>query len=197
MTRRRGFPLLPVLLVLFAALAALALLQGSQPPAALPPAPTVTVSPALSPVPTGTLLRVFPDLAVRDMQAIRLQDTVNDRSFTLSRAADGTWTAPEADGTLDTEAASAIARTFALLPYARSINIVSDTDLSAYGFSETPRLLFQIVLTDGSGHVIAVGDLTADGSAYFGLVDERDEIYLLERGPVDFLSGYIQFPPLA
>ena len=94
-------------------------------------------------------------------------------------------------------AASAIARTFALLPYGRSINIVADTDLSAYGFTETPHLLFQIILVDGGGHVIAVGGLTPDGSAYYALVDERDEIFLLERGPVDFLDGYIQSPPLA
>lgn len=197
MKRRRAFPLLPALLAIFAVLAALLLLQGSQPPPALPDTPTATATLAVSPVPTGTLLRVFPELAVRDIQAIRLENAAGEQSFTLSRGPDGLWTAPDAAGTLDTEAASAIARTFALLPYGRSINIAPDTDLSAYGFAETPRLLFQIVLTDGSGHAIAIGSLTPDGSAYFALVDERDEVYLLERGPVDFLDGYIQSPPLA
>lgn len=197
MKRRRAFPLLPALLALFVALAALALLQGRQPPPALPAAPTTTAILALSPIPTGTLLRVFPELAVRDIQAIRLESAASAQPFTISRRPDGVWAAPDAAGTLDLDAASAIARTFALLPYGRSINIVPDTDLSAYGFTETPRLLFQLVLTDGSGHVIAVGGLTPDGSAYYALVDERDEIFLLERGPVDFLEGYIQSPPLA
>lgn len=197
MKRRRALPLLPALLAVFAALVALVLLQGGQPPPAPPDTPTATATLAVSPVPTGTLLRVFPELAVRDIQAIRLEDAAAGQSLTLSRGPDGQWAAPDAAGTLNAEAASAIARTFALLPYGRSVNLAPDTDLSAYGFTETPRLLFQIVLTDGSGHAIAVGSLTPGGSAYFALVDERDEIYLLERGPVDFLDGYIQSPPLA
>lgn len=196
MKRRRSLPMLPALLVLFLILTVLALLQGNQPPPSLPQMPTATTTPAVSPVPTGMLLRIFPELAVTDIQAIRLEDPANNLSFTISRGPNGAWTAPEQAGTLDTSAASAIARTFVLLPYARSINITSDTDFNAYDFGTTPRLLFQLILSDRTGHAVAIGGLTPDGTAYYALVDERDEIYLIERGPVDFLNGYIQSPPL-
>lgn len=195
MKQRRGFPLIPALLALFALLVVLTLLQGS--PTAPPLLPTATPTPDITPLPTGMLLRVFPDLTAIDIQAIRLQDLQSDLSFTIARGADGVWTAPGREGVLDTSAASAIARTFVLLPYARSINITSETDLDLYGFAGTPRLLFQMVLADGTGHVVAVGSQTPDGAAYFALVDERDEVYMLERGPVDFLNGYIQSAPIS
>ncbi|MGQ9887210.1 MAG: hypothetical protein ACUVSX_01855 [Aggregatilineales bacterium] len=195
MKQRRTFPLIPALLALFVLLAALTLLQGS--PTALPPPPTTAPTLDITPIPTGMLLRVFPDLTALDIQAIRLQDLQSDLSFTIARGPDGVWTAPGRQGTLDSSAASAIARTFVLLPYARSINITSETNLSLYGFTGTPRLLFQLLLTDGTGHVVAIGSQTPDGAAYFALVDERDEIYMVERGPVDFLNGYIQSAPIS
>ncbi len=195
MKQRRTFPLIPVLLALFALLTLLTLLQSS--PTAPPPLPTTAPTLDVTPMPTGMLLRVFPDLTALDIQAIRLQNLQSDLSFTIARGADGVWTAPGRQGTLDTSAASAIARTFVFLPYARSINITSGTDLSLYGLASTPRLLFQLVLTDGTGHVVAVGSQTPDGAAYFALVDERDEVYMLERGPVDFLNGYIQSAPIS
>lgn len=194
MRRHGGLPLIPTLLALFVLLAALTLLQDS--PAASPQ-PTATAVPAVTPLPTGMLLRVFPDLTVLDIQAIRLQNLQNELSFTIARGADGVWTAPGQTGALDTSAASAIARTFVLLPYARSINITPRTNFSAYGLTDTPRLMFQLILTDGTGHAVAIGNLTPDGAAYFALVDERDEIYLIERGPVDFLNGYIQSVPIS
>lgn len=195
MRQRRGLPLIPVLLALFALLIVLNLLQVSPP--APSPLPTATPTLDVTPMPTGMLLRIFPNLTALDIRAIRLQDLQNDLSFTIARGADGVWTAPGREGTLDTSAASAIARTFVLLPYARSINITSETNLDLYGFAGTPRLLFQLVLADGTGHVVAVGSQTPDGAGYFALVDERDEIYMVERGPVDFLNGYIQSAPIS
>jgi hypothetical protein len=185
-----------ILLALFVILVALVALTGQQ------PAQTViiesTTTSTAEALPEGSLLRVFPDLAVLDIQAVRLEDLSENRELTLARDSQGSWTAPEleGEGELDTDAASSIARTLVLLPYARSINILPDTDFAVYGLSPTPQMLLQILLVDGSSHVVAIGDLSTTNHTYYALVDERDEIFQIEMGPVDFLKNLIFQPPI-
>jgi hypothetical protein len=182
-----------ILGVIFAALVVFSLLSGSEPAVPVSTAvPTVTIEA----IPTGTLLRVFPDLRVVDIQAIRLDDLVNGRALTLTRDADGGWIAPELDAELDDEQASSIARTMVLFPYASSINIVPNTDFERYGLTENPQMMLQILKTDGTSHAIAVGHLIDSERAYYVLVDERDEIFQVERGPIDFLRNLIISPPI-
>lgn len=183
---------LVALLIIFVALAALITLQGEP---ETTPIPLPTATPPPQPQTDGTLLRVFPDLAVLDMQAIRLENLTSGDRFTLVRNEQGHWTAPDSDGELNPDTASSIARTLALFPYTRSLNILSDTDFSDYGFKPSGQLLFQIVTADGGAHVIAVGDLTETELAYYTLVDNRDEIFQVERGPVEFLHNFIASAP--
>jgi hypothetical protein len=185
------------LLVVFIILAALTALTGQQEPT--PPDVPATAEAELTPEATfemGSLLRIFPDLRVLDIQAIRLEDLSSGEQLTLVRAEDGRWTAPDLEGELDETAARNIARTLVLLPYARSINILPDTEFETYDLAPTPRLMFQILKVDGSSHVIAIGGLLDSGAAYYTLVDERDEIFETERGPVDFLKNQIGTPPI-
>lgn len=184
-----------VLLVIFILMAIAVLIQNSQTTETVPQVIAVTSTPEITAIPTGMLLRVFPELAVLDIQAIRLEAPASGHTFTISRSVDGAWTTPDERTSLQDGDASAIARTLVLLPYARSINITLDTDFAAYGFEDGPRLLFQIIMRDGSGHAVAVGALAPDNATYFALVDERDELYLIERGPVDYLNGYVQSAP--
>lgn len=195
MNNRRS---LSILLVIFVALAGLVLLTNQKPGTAPAPrtAAEVTEEATEGVALEGFLIRVFPDLAVLDIEAIRLEDLDENHELTLVRASDGSWTAPDLEGELDSEAASSIARTLALLPYARSINILPDTDFEDYGLAPRPRFLFQILKTDDTSHVIAVGSLIETGSAYYSLVDERDEIFQMERGPIDFLTNLIYPPPI-
>lgn len=184
----------PLLLITFLILAAAALLQtGLNPPAATPtPATEQTELPLMG----GSLLRVFPDLAVLDIQAIRIENPAEGESFTISRDESGNWTAPDVEGQLDTNAASDIARTLVLLPYGRSINITASTDLSEYGFLPTPQFLISLVLANGAGHAIAIGELSESEPIYYALIDERDEILEVERGAVDFLVNFVDSPPV-
>ncbi len=193
---RNRITLLSLLLV-FIILAVLTTLTGQQP--TMPSTAPATAEAELTPEATfeaGSLLRIFPDLRVLDIQAIRLEDLSSGQQLTLARDDDGTWTAPDLEGTLDETAATNIARTLVLLPYARSINIVPDTEFETYDLAPTPRLMFQILKTDGSSHVIAVGGLLDSEAAYYTLVDERDEIFETERGAVDFLKNQIGTPPI-
>lgn len=183
--------LFPLLLGTFIVLAIAAVVQNTIGNSALP-TPEQTESPLAS----GTLLRVFPDLAVLDIQAVRIDDPTADQSFTIVRDANGNWTAPEVTGTLDAGAASDIARTIILLPYGRSINILPDTDLSEYGIAPDPEYLISVILQSGDAHIIAVGKIADDDPIYYAVVDERDEILEVERGAIDFLTNFLDSPPV-
>jgi Domain of unknown function (DUF4340) len=148
----------------------------------------------VTPTPPIVLLRIFPEMAVLDIQAIQIRNVDGSRSFTISRAEDGTWTAPDTQGTLNSDAASNIARSVVLLPYQRTVPEVEN--LTEYGFENDGILLIQVLLANGEQHVVAVGGLTPTGTSYYTLVDERAEVYLVERGAIDFLTNYLLTPPV-
>lgn len=186
--KRRGWGLLG-LIVVFVGLLALTLAQRS--------APGVVATPV--PRPTATNWRdtyVFPDVTVRDILTLNLRDPNGGATFTLSRAPDGTWTAPGRDGTLDTEVASASAQALVLLDFERVVTPDAGSDLTQYGFTPNGRLFIEFLLADETAHVIAVGGLTSDRQAYYLLVDDRPGLYVSARGPVDYLIEVFRNPPL-
>ena len=192
MNNRRVIPLLIGAFIVLAVAAALQTVLGNS----TPPAPTLDPEQTESPLASGTLLRIFPELAVLDIQAVRIENPTTDQSLTLVRDAEGNWTAPGLDGTLDESSASDIARTLVLLPYGRSLNIVADTELSEYGIAPNPAYLISAVLQNGDSHVIAVGKIADADPVYYALVDERDEIFEIERGAIDFLTNFLNSPPV-
>ena len=191
MMRQRSFLLL---FVIFIGLGAAVALQSANQPQPTP-LPLPTPSPEAT-IPQGTLLRIFPDLTVRDIQAIRLENPNTDQQLTLQRDSSGQWTAPDVEGELDTEAVTSIARTLVLLPYERSINIVSTTELADYGFGTRGQFLIQIVLANDEGHGIVIGSEVEGEPTYYALVDNRDEIFRIERGAIDFLIQFLNLPPI-
>jgi hypothetical protein len=189
MPRRR----LLILLGAFVLLLAAAFLQGRSngpQPTLAPPTAEITVTPTLLP-----LLRIFPDMTVLDIQAIRIEDPNTSDSIILTRDASNNWIAPDHEGQLDTDDASDIARTIILIPYSRSINITSQTVLGDYGFEPNGQLFISLVMKNGEGHVLAVGALSETDPVYYALLDERDEIFEVERGPVEFLRNFLLSPP--
>ncbi len=190
MMQRRN---LLILSAVFALLLAVLLLQNASTPPVPPPLPLETQAPTPA---EALLLRVFPDLRVLDIQAIQLEDPQTGEELTLQRDASGQWTTPILEGELDTDMATSIARTIVLLPYGRSINILPDTDLNAYGFGETGQFLIQVILSNGEGHGVIVGALHESDPVYYALVDDRDEIFRLERGAIDFLIEMLKSDPI-
>jgi hypothetical protein len=184
MTNRRN---IIILAVVFAILVAITRLQNEQ----------IVLSPgAPTPFPTGVYRRVFPEMAVLDIQAIRLENPLTGNTFTISRAADGTWTAPESEQTLDTDVATMIAQTVVLLPYEGTVTLTEDSDLDMYGFQSQPRLLVQVLMSSGDAHIVAIGEVTPSQAAFYALVDERDEVYLLDGRAVAYLVTTLESPPL-
>ncbi len=192
MNPRRG---LLVLALVFGFLMIILLFQESNAPALPPPIIPPTSMPETTPTPL-LLLRVFPDLTVLDIQAIRLENPETGAELTLQRDASGQWTSPGRPGQLDPEAATTIARTLVLLPYGRSINILTSTSLDDYGFGTAGQFLIQIIVKNGEGYGVIVGAADDVDPVYYALVDDRDEIFRLERGPVDFLIQMLNSPPI-
>lgn len=184
---------LSILLGAFVLLLAIAFLQSrsNNQPQSTPAAPTVdlTVTPTLPP-----LLRVFPDMTVLDIQAIRIEDPNTSDSVTLSRDASDNWTSPDIEGQLDNNKASDIARTIVLMPYSRSINITSETVLKDYGFDPNGQLFVSLIMKNGDSHILAIGALSETEPIYYVLLDERDEIFEIERGAVEFLRNFLLSP---
>lgn len=150
-----------------------------------------------SPASTVTFQRIFPELAVLDLAAIRLFDPATEQDFTMARdGGTGEWEVLSHDGTLNAEMATLIARTVVLLPYRRSIAIEEDADLAPYGFHPTGDFLIQFTTIDNQQHIVAIGAPVLDIPTFYGLVDDRPEVYLIERAAVDFLLENFVNPPL-
>lgn len=174
-----------VMLMAFVALAALLVYQNDQR--------------NYAPTPTSAMAAnvVFTDFRPDDIQAIRLRSPQDGLSFVVSRDDTGSWTAPESSGTLNTAEAENIARTMVLLPYASTLPAPHTEDLPGFGFTPEGILSIEILLVDGNSHVVAVGYRTPTEENYYGLVDDRQELYLLSRPAVDYLIARLKSPPTA
>ncbi len=186
LTEMKNNRLLIVLLMVFVALAALLAIDDARQTAAV-----------TTPTPGVNAVYVFPDLTLDQIQAIRLRSPETGETFLLNRDADGSWTAPESTGTLDLTEANNIARTMILLPYGETLPLNPGDDKSIYGFTPEGVLSIEIALTDGLSHVVAVGFRTPTSVSYYALVDDRPELYLLERPAVDFLISRLKSPPVS
>jgi hypothetical protein len=182
MNRRNLF----ILLALFIALVIVAAFQSQQRSVVLTAEST----------PSGSFLGRDLNLTVLDIQAIQLRDPNTDTSFVISRDTNGNWTAPLTEGSLDSDAASSIARTVVLAGYQQTVPIADTTDLTEYGFRPTGIFEVDVLRTNNEGHVIAIGGLVPSGLAYYALIDEKPLLYFIERGAVDYLMVYLEQPPV-
>jgi len=184
------------LLVLFIILAVLVVIQD--PREADPIQPTTP--------PSGESTQVFSQNVVYNgldasaIQAIRLYDSNSDQSVTFARNPIQLWTAPYIEGVaLDQEVMRAVERTLVLMPYAHQF-MPEAQRLTEYGFLSDGTHYFSILLVmdDGTAHSIAVGNPTEyDGRAvYYVVIDDRPEMYLIYREPIDYLTSQFLRPAI-
>jgi len=172
-----------ILVAVFVGLAALLMVQNSA---------------SNRPEPTSTLLgnAIFRDFAPDDIQAIRLRSPESGESFSIVRADDGTWTS-DSSGTLVQEEANGIARTMVAMTYNSTFALPDGQNLTTYGFTPEGVLAVEIVLSSGESHAVAVGYRTPTEDNYYAIVDDRTELYLIMRAPVDYLISRLKSPPIA
>lgn len=182
--RRRNFF---ILLGVFVALLIVALLQAQS--------QSTGVVSVLVPTPANFVGKDL-NMTVRDIVAIRLRNPSTNQGFIISRDTAGNWTAPQSKGSLDLTAASNIAKAVVLMPYDSTTPINASTDLKQYGFTPQGQLSVEVLLQDNGSHVVAIASLSPSGLAYYGRVDDHPQIYLFERGAVDYLLTQLNHPPL-
>jgi hypothetical protein len=134
-------------------------------------------------------------MTVLDIQAIRLRDPNTNQEFTISRDQQGNWTAPNHPGRLDTQAASNIAKTIVLMPFRSVVPLPEKPDLKQYGFSPG-SFTIELVLRNRGVHAILFGSLSTSQDVYYTLVDDRPQVYLLERSPIEYLRDQLRTPPV-
>lgn len=193
---RRGLPTLFGLLVMFIMLAILVVIQEPRTPSAIQPTaqPTDQTGQAF-----GDNL-VYIGLDASAIQAIRLLDPNSEQSVTFARNPIRLWTAPLIENVaLDQTVMQTIERTLVLMPYAHQF-IPEAQRLTEYGFLSDGRHYFSVLFTmdDGTVHTIAIGNPTEyNGRAvYYAVVDDRAEMYLIYREPIDYLTQQFLKPPI-
>lgn len=197
MSRRTFF----VLLIVFAVLAVIALFQTRQSSA---PDSEATLDPSIQPTINAAqflssyqLMGKTLGMTFEDIAAIRLRDPQSKKTFALSRDSSGNWTAPDNAGKLDTTAATNIAKTVVLLPYESTVEVKPDTSLADFGFQPDGIFAIEIILRTNLSHAILIGDLNPSGVSYYGLVDDKKVIYVIERRAIDYLLIQLKNPPVS
>ena len=115
---------------------------------------------------------------------------------TITTNGSGNWTAPDNPGTLDQTVATNIAKTVVLLPYESTIELKPDTSLADFGFQPDGIFAVEVILRTNLTHAILIGNLNASGISYYGLVDDKKVIYIMERRAIDFLLINLNKPPV-
>ncbi|RMG90308.1 MAG: DUF4340 domain-containing protein [Chloroflexi bacterium] len=143
----------------------------------------------------GLAARIFPTITPEQVMAVRLTDPQENISMTIVQQDDGTWGLADSPQTLDQDIMLALIRAAIEMRYRKSIPLDETETLSTYGLDEERVLMVvTLLLDDGSGHNIAIGDITPMRDAFYALVDEQDEVFLIDRAPdpVSFLLHYFE-----
>ncbi len=138
---------------------------------------------------------IYPDLAVEDIVAIRLEDPILRSFVTLQRDEDDVWVIQGDNRPVEQAYAESIAQTVTLLPYSYVIDGIEPSEYPDYGLSQRDALLFvQIILHDGTGHIVAIGNQTPTRDGYYALVDDNPQLYIINRDPdpIAYLLVYLE-----
>ena len=189
-----------ILLLAFVVLVVISLLQTRH---SLAPGSEATVDPSIQSATNAaafysayTIMGKTLSMTVEDIKAIRLRDPQSQKTFAISRDSAGNWTAPNNPGKLDLTAASLIAKTVVLLPYDKTIEVKPDTLLSDFGFLPDGIFSIEVLLRGDKTHAIVIGNLNNSETSYYGLVDDKKVIYVMERRAIDYLLIQLNKPPL-
>lgn len=174
------------LLGVFVVLSGLALWQGR-----VLSTPQPTPTPGADPRDTQT---VFAGWTSGQIIALRLDDPRNALDLSLTRNDEGVWEFVNLPAEVDQTIANQIAKTVTYMPYTDIFGNVSEDAYTEFGLDESGVwLLVQVILADDSQHALAVGRRAAvAGGGYYALVDELPNVYVLNRGAVDYLGVYLQ-----
>lgn len=141
-------------------------------------------------------LTVFRGFTTEMMQALRIDDPFRSTDLILERDDTGGWrlVGTAANSAIDPLIADNIAKTIAFLPYEEIIGSIESDEYVNFGLnSESVWLQIQVILKTTETYNVAVGALVAGSqNGYYALIDDRPEIYILNRGAVEYLEVYLR-----
>ncbi|GEM_PF-3287089 len=173
-----------LLAVVFLGMLALAIYQA-QPRAITSNAPVSTADSRIT-------NRVFTSFEAYEVVAVRLDDTKSNVDLILTFNTEG-WQIAGITEPINQEAAANIAATLALIPYVSQFGNVATSDYERFGLTtEGIWMQAQVILGSEEVHVIAIGNRTPNGDGWYALVDDNAQVYILNKGAVDYLAIYLQ-----
>jgi hypothetical protein len=139
---------------------------------------------------------VFGNFDTSQMQALRVDDPTSEVDLILERDDDQTWRLvglPESIF-LDPVVTDNIAKTIAFMPYTELLGGVLPEEYVNFGLTnESIWLQIQVILKTGETYNIAVGgQIPTSESGYYALVEDREALYVLNRGAIEFLNGHLR-----
>ncbi len=153
--------------------------------------------------------RIFPGVAVEQVQEIRLSDQQNHQ-LVYRRTDSALWEVPNAGEFVNQSApvggsisiavnqdiANGIALAAVTLSYRRIIPVDATTDLTQYGFGvvfpEWYLTTVELLLSDGSTRRMTIGIISPTREQYYVQIDPLPDVYVVDRagGRLDFLVDY-------
>lgn len=132
--------------------------------------------------------RIFPGMDDENIAAINLLDPVSQVSLTLTRS-DAGWEDVDTGQILEDDLGYILSETVAILPFITIFDNVEPEQYPEFGLSRDLALLFiNVIMSSGETHVVAIGDLSPDEVGHYALVDDRPDLYIVERAPIAYLA---------
>ncbi len=166
-----------LLIGVFAALIVISLLVQIAPPAA----PQISTTPFYQ--------RVYPDLEPESITAVSVTDSQGEGIVLRYDAANEHWVFEATGAIFSTEVAENVTSTLSILPYLQTLPAPTEAELRTYGLTQDRALLIAAVTDEGQTHAVLVGLLTPASTSYYVLVDQRPEVYLVERAAIDYIAA--------
>ncbi len=132
--------------------------------------------------------RIFTDFEQEDIQALSILDPYTGATFSLVHTSNNQWESPEFGQVVTPEIAQQLTFSVAVLPYIQTLEQITSDNYPDFGLTQTDAyLLISIILKNGEQHGIVIGDVTTDSLGHYGLVDDRETLYVLDARPIAFI----------
>lgn len=136
--------------------------------------------------------QIYSTWGVEDIQAVQLYSPLNQTTLTFNRTENG-WELPDINLAPDQDVIESLAQTVAMLPYSYQIQGVEPEQYPEFGLTQAGAVLFiRIIRKDDTLHMLAVGGLTPTQDGHYALVDDRQDVYVVDRNAVAFLLYYLR-----
>ncbi len=133
--------------------------------------------------------RVYPELDPATITAIRVIDSEGEGITLRLDTTNERWVYEATGAIFSTDVVDNMTMTLSLLPYLQTLPAPTEAELRSYGLTQDQALFVAAVTEEGQSHALLIGLLTPSETSYYVLVDERPEVYIVERAAIDYIAA--------